>query len=225
VISDSTGGRLASAMAYAALIHGTQKRKGTSIPYLSHLMSVSALVMEFGGDEDQAIAGLLHDALEDCGAEHEKVIRTNWGQRVANIVRDCTDGVPDGDGKKADWHTRKRMYLEHLRAVSSDSLLVSACDKLHNARAIVADLRAGHDVFARFKAGRDGTLWYYQSLLETFSSRFGTVAPVATELTLAITSMAEFAGGCAPCKVDDHPAIRSVLATSTERAADVLPPP
>ena len=190
---DQTNGRLASAMGYAALIHGTQKRKGTTIPYVSHLMSVSALVMEFGGDEDQAVAGLLHDALEDCGPEHEKVIRANWGSRVAKIVQDCTDGVPDADGKKADWHTRKRNYLEHLLSVDCDTLLVSACDKLHNARAIVSDLLAGHDVFARFKAGRDGTLWYYQNLAETFSSRFGNTAPVARELTAAVTYMGDLA--------------------------------
>ena len=87
-------GRLASAMAYAALIHGTQTRKGTAIPYISHLMSVSALVMEFGGDEDQAIAGLLHDSLEDCGAEHEKVIRANYGNRVADNRALSTLGTP-----------------------------------------------------------------------------------------------------------------------------------
>jgi (p)ppGpp synthase/HD superfamily hydrolase len=191
---DQTNGRLASAMSYAALIHGTQKRKGTTIPYISHLMSVSALVMEFGGDEDQAIAGLLHDALEDCGPEHEKVIRANWGSRVAKIVQDCTDGVPDADGKKADWHTRKRKYLEHLLSVDIDSLLVSACDKLHNASAIVSDLRAGHDVFARFNAGRDGTLWYYRGLSEAISSRLGVAAPIARELTSAVTYMSELAG-------------------------------
>jgi (p)ppGpp synthase/HD superfamily hydrolase len=192
-LSDPTNGQLASAMSYAALIHGTQKRKGTTIPYISHLMSVSALVMEHGGNEDQAIAGLLHDALEDCGPEHEKVIRANWGSRVAKIVQDCTDGVPDANGKKADWHARKRKYLEHLLSVDIDSLLVSACDKLHNARAIVSDLRAGHDVFARFNAGRDGTLWYYRSLAEAISSRLGKSAPIARELTSAVACMSELA--------------------------------
>ena len=188
---EQPNGRLASAMSYAALIHGTQKRKGTTIPYVSHLMSVSALVMEYGGDEDQAIAGLLHDALEDCGAEHEKVIRDNWGERVARVVRDCTDGVPDATGEKADWHERKRAYLEHLRAVDSDTLLVSACDKLHNARAIVADLRAGNDVFSRFKAGRDGTLWYYTELVKVFSERSGAHGRVVRELSLAVVEMGE----------------------------------
>ena len=169
--TEQPNGRLASAMAYAALIHGTQKRKGTSIPYVSHLMSVSALVMEFGGDEDQAIAGMLHDSLEDCGAEHEKIIRTNYGDRVADIVRACTDGVSDASGRKPDWRQRKERYVEHLRRASEAGLLVSACDKLHNARAIVADLRAGQDVFARFTAGKEGTLWYYRELVAAFSDR------------------------------------------------------
>ena len=186
---DQPNGRLASAMSYAALIHGTQKRKGTTIPYVSHLMSVSALVMEFGGDEDLAIAGLLHDALEDCGSEHEKVIRDNWGERVARVVRDCTDGIPDASGKKADWHERKMAYLEHLGSVDADTLLVSACDKLHNARAIVADVRAGNDVFSRFKAGRDGTLWYYSELLKVFLARSGDDVPVVRELSIAIREM------------------------------------
>jgi (p)ppGpp synthase/HD superfamily hydrolase len=189
--SQQTNGRLASAMSYAALIHGTQKRKGTAIPYVSHLMSVSALVMEYGGDEDQAIAGLLHDALEDCGAQHERVIRENWGGRVATIVRDCTDGVPDEKGEKANWHDRKKAYLEHLRSVDGDTLLVSACDKLHNARAIVADLRAGNYVFSRFKAGRDGTLWYYAELVKVFSSLSGAHVPVVRELSLAVGEMSQ----------------------------------
>jgi (p)ppGpp synthase/HD superfamily hydrolase len=104
---EQPNGRLASAMAYAALIHGTQKRKGATIPYISHLMSVSVLVMEFGGDEDLAIAGLLHDALEDCGLEHEKAIRTTYGDRVADIVAACTDGVANAHGQKPEWRPRK----------------------------------------------------------------------------------------------------------------------
>ena len=187
--TEQPNGRLASAMAYAALIHGTQKRKGTSIPYVSHLMSVSALVMEFGGDEDQAIAGMLHDSLEDCGAEHEKIIRTNYGDRGADIVRACTDGVSDASGRKPDWRQRKERYVEHLRRASEAGLLVSACDKLHNARAIVADLRAGQDVFARFTAGKEGTLWYYRELVAAFSDRLGRDAPVVRELAAAVSAM------------------------------------
>lgn len=185
----SPGGRLASAMSYAAVIHGPQKRKGTTIPYISHLMSVSALVMEYGGDEDQAIAGLLHDSLEDIGAEQEEIIRANWGDRVAGIVKDCTDGVADARGRKADWHLRKRAYLAHLKTAAADTLLVSACDKLHNARAIVADLRAGNDVFSLFKAGRDGTQWYYRALLDVFVERLGEEAAVVKELAVAVSEL------------------------------------
>jgi len=183
--------RFASALGYAALIHAKQKRKGTNIPYVSHVMSVSALVMEFGGDEDQAIAGLFHDALEDCGAWHEKVIRANWGERVAQIVRACTDGVTDAQGKKEPWRLRKERYLAHLRQVSEDVLLVSACDKLHNARAIAADLRAGHDVFARFNtdAGRDGTLWYYTELESVFRERLGKSHSLYGEYAAAVRGM------------------------------------
>lgn len=187
---EQPNGRLASAMAYAALIHGAQKRKGTAIPYVSHLMSVSALVMEFGGDEDQAIAGLLHDALEDCGTEHEKVIRTNYGDRVANIVQACTDGIADAHGEKPDWWGRKSAYLAHLLSAGDETLLVSACDKLHNARAIAADLRAGHDVFSRFKAGREGTQWYYAELLKLFADRLGADAAIVKELAVPVAAIA-----------------------------------
>lgn len=186
---EQPNGRLASAMTYAALIHGTQKRKGTNIPYVSHLMSVSALVMEFGGDEDQAIAGMLHDALEDVGHEHETIIRTNYGSRVADIVRACTDGVPGQKRDETDWRERKENYLRHLADVDTASLLVSACDKLHNARAIVADLRAGRDVFRLFHAGRDETLWYYRSLVEIFERRLGPKDPVVKELAVAVAAM------------------------------------
>ncbi|MBV9330547.1 MAG: HD domain-containing protein [Alphaproteobacteria bacterium] len=176
-------------MSYAAVIHGRQKRKGTDIPYISHLMSVSALVMEYGGDEDQAIAGLLHDSLEDVGREQEEIIRANWGDRVVGIVKDCTDGVPDIRGRKGDWNIRKRSYIAHLRTAAADALLVSACDKLHNARAIVADLRAGHDIFSLFKAGRDGTQWYYRALLEVFVERLGEDSAVVKELTAAVSEL------------------------------------
>jgi hypothetical protein len=173
--SDPPGTRFASALAYAALIHAKQRRKGAGIPYISHLMCVSALVMEYGSNEDQAIAGLLHDSLEDCGAWHEPVICEQFGDRVADIVVACTDGVPGADGMKPPWRARKERYLAHLETAGEDVLLVAACDKLHNARAIAADLDAGHDVFARFnpEAGRDGTLWYYNELVRVFRARMG----------------------------------------------------
>ena len=183
--------RFTAALAYAALIHGNQKRKGTNIPYISHLMSVSALVMEDGGDQDQAIAGLLHDSLEDCGHWHESVIRTAWGSRVADIVLACTDGVQDSSGRKPPWRERKERYLAHLETVDADALRVSACDKLHNARTIAGDLAAGHDVFTRFKPGREGTLWYYNELLRVFRARLGETNLLVRELANAVASMTQ----------------------------------
>lgn len=181
--------RLADAFAYVCAAHAAQFRKGTDIPYISHLMSVSALVMENGGDEDQAIAGLLHDTIEDCGREHESAIRAQFGDRVVRIVLACTDGVPDAAGKKPPWRERKERYLAHLQTANDDTLLVSACDKLHNARAIAADLAAGADVFARFKAGRDGTLWYYNALVRVFRAQLGEAHPLVRELESAVAKM------------------------------------
>jgi len=181
--------RLAAALDYAAEAHGNQARKGTEIPYLGHLMGVASLVIDHGGDEDQAIAGLLHDILEDCGAEHEAPIRRAFGDRVADMVLACTDGTPDEAGVKAPWTERKRLYLRHLKTATDETLLVSACDKLHNARAIAADVAAGEDVFARFKGGRDGTLWYYRSLLQIFARRLPGQRSLVIELENAIGRM------------------------------------
>lgn len=181
--------RFTAAFDYARVAHAAQKRKGTEIPYLAHLMSVAALVLEFGGDEDQAIAGLLHDAIEDCGAEHEAIIRERFGARVAEIVAACTDGVPDASGKKPPWRERKERYVAHLETASADALLVSGCDKLHNARAIAADLAAGPDVFKRFNGKRDGTLWYYQALVRAFAARLGGDHALVRELDHAVARM------------------------------------
>jgi len=158
---------LADATALAMRLHAEQTRKGTSIPYIAHLMSVSALVLEHGGDEEQAIAGLLHDAIEDCGIHCEAVIEARFGTRVAAIVRACTDAetLP-----KPPWRARKEAYLAHLEHAGADALLVSACDKLHNARSIVDDLHAhGPFMMSRFNAGMEGTLWYYRALATAFS--------------------------------------------------------
>jgi len=172
--------RYTQAVDYARVAHAPQFRKGTRIPYLYHLLGVSSMVLEYGGNEDQAIAGLLHDVLEDCGAEHEASIRAQFGDAVATIVKDCTDGTAEAKGsfdtieaKRADWLNRKLAYMAHLAKEPDASLLVSACDKLHNARAIVADAEgdAGLRVFDRFTAGRDGTLKYYESLARVFLKR------------------------------------------------------
>jgi (p)ppGpp synthase/HD superfamily hydrolase len=193
VSQGSPSPRLSAAFEYARAAHGAQTRKGTAIPYISHLMSVSALVMENGGDEDQAIAGLLHDVLEDCGAAHEAIIRERFGARVAKIVCDLTDGVPDATGVKEPWRVRKERFLSRHETMDADSLLVSLCDKLHNARSIGADLRAGHDVFARFNrdVGRDGVVWYYGELVRIFRARRGKDDPLFREFERTVGELSE----------------------------------
>lgn len=193
--------RFSRAVDYARIAHAAQFRKGSNIPYIYHLLGVASLVIEFGGNEDQAIAGLLHDTLEDCGAAHEAMIRAQFGDAVANIVKDCTDGTAEGkvshtdpEAKRRDWIERKLAYLAHLRTASEQTLLVSACDKLHNARAIVQDLEnpdVGTRVFERFTGGREGTLGYYQALAEIFSDR---TVPVARTLDAVVDMMHGLAG-------------------------------
>lgn len=173
--------RFTAAVDYARLAHANQTRKGTAIPYVQHLLGVASLVLEYGGDEDQVIAGLLHDVLEDCGEAHADAIGVRFGKRVLAIVRGCTDGTAeakaqaaDAETKRRDWLRRKQTYLAHLAGASDDMLLVSGCDKLHNARAIVGDLedaRIGGRVFERFTGGRDGTLTYYRLLADLFTQR------------------------------------------------------
>lgn len=182
--------RLAEAFAFAAGAHREQMRKDTGIPYVSHLMSVCALVLEHGGDEDQALAGLLHDVIEDGGAEYEPVIRKLFGERVATIVRACTDADVQ---PKPPWRERKEAYIQHLREAGPDALLVSTCDKLHNARSIVADQRIlGDEMFSRFNAGKEQTLWYYASLAAVFQARMP--GPLADELARTVGEMHRLAG-------------------------------
>jgi (p)ppGpp synthase/HD superfamily hydrolase len=171
------------ALTYAVALHRRQLRTGTGIPYVSHLLSVSALVLEYGGDEDQAIAALLHDAAEDCGGEARlQEIRERFGDRVAQIVADCTDSWTD---PKPDWAQRKIAYVAELASRPPATLLVSLADKTHNATAILQDyLDIGEALWERFSGGRDGTLWYYRALADRFAAampgnrlaqRFGAV--------------------------------------------------
>lgn len=163
-------------------------------PYVSHLLAVAAIVLEHGGDEEQACAALLHDAIEDGGAAWEGVILQRFGPRVAGVVRACTDADVQ---PKPPWRARKEAYLAHLEAEGPDALLISAADKLHNARAIVADLRThGAGMFARFNAGQAGTLWYYGALAEVFARRLP--GPLARDLTDAVAQMQRLAAGAAP---------------------------
>lgn len=164
--------RISHALALAVEAHNGQKRKGTEIPYIAHPMGVASIALDHGADEDQAMAALLHDAVEDGGQHYGEIIRQQFGDRVADIVDGCTDGVPDATGIKEDWLPRKERYIAHLSQCSDDVLLVSGSDKLHNARAIVEDLlNIGHSVFDRFTATPDQTIWYYESLSKIFTAR------------------------------------------------------
>ena len=179
--------RFAQGLKLAIRAHNGQVRKGTNIPYIAHPMAVAAIALEHGADEDQAIAALLHDAVEDGGADYEHEIRERFGSRVADLVMGCTDGVPDATGQKPPWKQRKQQYLAHLELATSDVLLVSGSDKLHNARAILADLHTvGVSVFDRFTASKEETLWYYTTLSEIFSRR---AIPVAAALADAVAQM------------------------------------
>ncbi len=173
-------------MLFAARKHSGQTRKGTNTPYIAHLLSVAGLVLEAGGDEDLAIAALLHDVVEDCGgAPMLQQIRRRFGKRVAHVVDGCTDTDLD---PKPPWRQRKEDYLQHLRTADADVRLVSAADKLHNARSVLADYREiGEPVWERFHGKRDGTLWYYRALLDEL--RRGKVNPLIHQLERVINEL------------------------------------
>jgi (p)ppGpp synthase/HD superfamily hydrolase len=164
------GPRFLQAFQFAVDKHAGQTRKASTIPYIAHLMGVASLVLEAGGDEDLAIAALLHDVVEDCGgAPMLNQVRRRFGKRVASVVEGCTDadGCP-----KPSWRERKEAYIRRLRSADADTRLVSAADKLNNVRSILTDYRAvGESVWARFKGGRDGTVWYYRALCDQFLRR------------------------------------------------------
>ncbi len=193
--------RFGRALAEALRLHGDQERKGSRVPYVGHLLGTAALVLHFGGDEEQAIAGLLHDAAEDRGGRARlESIRVQFGSRVARIVEGCTDTL---ETPKPEWRPRKEAYLASLAHKAEEVLLVSAADKLDNARAIVADLRVhGDGVWSRFSGGREA-LWYHRALVEGFRKRsreIGDGSPgrrlenLVRELDAAVTEMERLAG-------------------------------
>jgi (p)ppGpp synthase/HD superfamily hydrolase len=159
--------RFEEALIYATRLHAGQKRKGTSLPYVTHLLAVASIALEYGANEDEALAALLHDAVEDQGGEPiREEIRRRFGETVLEIVDGCTDGV---GSPKPPWRERKEAYLAHLPLASPSVRLVSAADKLHNLRSILKDYReVGETVWSRFKGGKEGTLWYYRSLRDAF---------------------------------------------------------
>ena len=172
--------RFREAVDFTLDLHADHARKSEGVPYIAHLFSVAALAMEHGADEDVAIAALLHDAVEDRGGRPTlERIRARFGERVAHIVLGCTDSDAVDPALKAPWRERKQRYLEHLSHADADARLVSACDKLHNARSILADLlEDGQGVFLRFNrderelaAKREAVLWYYRSLVDELRAR------------------------------------------------------
>ena len=160
--------RFDEALVYASCIHRDQRRKGADIPYVSHLLGVAAIAIENGATEDQAIAALLHDAVEDQGgAERLEDIRMRYGEEVARIVEDCTDSDME---PKPPWRGRKEAYLASLSHKPAASLEVTIADKTHNAGAIVADLHVHREqVWTRFTGGKGGSLWYYRALADAFA--------------------------------------------------------
>lgn len=175
------------ALVYATRAHGDQTRKKTGIPYIAHILGVSAIAMEYGANETEAIAALLHDAVEDCGGERRlRDIEKKFGKAVAKIVDGCTDTY---ETPKPPWRERKEAYLAHLKNSNSATRLVSASDKLHNTRAILAELRRhGLEVFGRFSGKKDGTLWYYRALVTAFREH-GDHADLVDELDRVVTQI------------------------------------
>jgi len=166
------------ALQVASGLHSAQRRKGTSVPYIAHLLAVCGLVLEFGGDEDEAIAALLHDAVEDQGGIPTLVtIRRLFGDRVAEAVESCSDSTASDPEKKLPWRHRKQKYLDHLQHAGKDTLIVAIADKLHNARAVLSDYcQMGEALWKRFNAPKEDQLWFYDALVKTLQT---TMAPSA----------------------------------------------
>jgi GTP pyrophosphokinase len=186
------GPRFLRAFEFAAEKHKNQTRKASTIPYIAHLMGVTSLVLEAGGDEDLAIAALLHDVVEDCGgAPMLKEVRRRFGSRVAKVVDGCTDA---DTYPKPPWRARKEKYIRHLRAADADTKLVSAADKLNNVRSILSDYRAiGESVWSRFNGGREGTVWYYRTLRDVYLRHKRN--RITRDLELAVNELDILAGG------------------------------
>jgi len=175
--------RFSEALVYAAALHAEQRRKASGVPYIAHLLGVAAIALEYGADENEAIAALLHDAIEDQGgAATREEIRRRFGLEVVAIVDGCTDSdvLP-----KPPWRQRKQAYVARLPEASAAVRLVAAADKLHNARSILSDYRVhGEALWQRFRAGRDGTLWYYRAVVAAL--RQAGANPLVEELARTV---------------------------------------
>ncbi len=183
--------RFDAAYQLASDLHRHQARKGGTTPYMAHLLAVAATVIEYGGDEDTAIAALLHDGVEDQGGRPTlDRIRAEFGPRVADIVMECSDN--EGD-PKPPWQVRKQQFIDSIPTLSPEARLVAIADKIHNVRSTTSEFRrVGHDVWTRFHGRRDGTLWYYREVLTAF--RRTANEPLLQELSRAINELFALAG-------------------------------
>ena len=183
--------RFETALDFAFHLHKNQYRKGSNIPYISHLLAVTAIVIENGGSENQAIAALLHDAVEDQGGyDTLQKIEEQYGSEVAEIVEGCTDAFTD---PKPEWKGRKTAYLTKLEQSPDSILLVSLADKVHNAHSILRDLQSNEkNIWEKFKGGKEGTLWYYQSLVKIFNtSRYPYLTSELSQVVTKIVKLSE----------------------------------
>ena len=191
--------RISAAFALAALVHEKQKRKSTDIPYISHPMAVAAQVSVWGGSEDQVIAALLHDVVEDGGAQYMPVIEEHFGKHVLDLVMACSDAAPQRGQPKGAWIERKEKYIANLRSAADEVLLISAADKWHNLASILADAKQlGEVVFDRFirqdferTDKKKMVLWYYKELLAVYRERN---VPVVVELENLLSEIENVTG-------------------------------
>lgn len=185
--------RFSHALVAASELHRDQVRKGTTIPYVSHLLGTCTIAMEHGANEDQAIAALLHDVLEDVPGDAARARVAGFGAEVLRIVEACTDGLA---GKKGAWRGRKEQYLDRLAHEDAAVLLVSASDKLHNARSLLADLQAvGPELWIRFTVkDPDQQLWYYRSLVAAYRGNPAHDAALVRELNESVEQIARLSG-------------------------------
>lgn len=184
--------RFSEALAFATRLHADQVRKVSGAPYVSHLLRVTGTVLEWGDDEDEAIAALLHDAIEDQGGdEARREIRRRFGDRVVEIV----DGASDTDQTpKPPWRERKEAYLAHLETASASIRLISTADKLDNTRSLLESYRGlGEELWSKFAGGRDGTLWYCRRVVEVLKK--GGSSPLIEELDRAVCQLESLTGG------------------------------
>lgn len=189
--------RFDHALLFAAQVHRHQDRKKSGIPYISHLMGVASIVLDYGGDEDMGIAALLHDAVEDCGGKAMlKTIEQMFGPRVAKIVDGCTDSYGEDGKSKPKWYPRKLRYIRRVRHEDAETRLVSAADKLYNARSVLRDFRqCGDSAFGKFAAPKAKVLWYYRSLVREFRAAGVThlLKPLLDDLDRVVTELEHLA--------------------------------